>query len=338
MVRRSARLGAADAALKKTSTAQSKNAATKPEAKPVAQVKSEAKVRSSTGKKRRRGLEDQQPSTQKVKASSAPSASASSSVEAMRTHEREAVANGAKLVAGVDEAGRGPLAGPVVAAACHVPLDLNTEWLDRINDSKGVKEEEREELYEKLIATKGVVWASHAASADRIDEINILQATMECMHNAVAKLTNTPDYVLIDGNRSPWGHPEAVRANGTVRPADPHMPRGVKEGVPVVKGDAKVLSIAAASIIAKVTRDRIMRELDEKHPEYGFGKHKGYGVATHMSAIHKSGPIPGVHRYTFAPLKGSAAAKKHLGSKGATVTQAPKPKPKKKQTKRKGRK
>lgn len=109
MVRRSARLGAADAALKKTSTAQSKNAATKPEAKPVAQVKSEAKpkVRSSTGKKRRRGLEDQQPSTQKVKAGSAPSASASSSVEAMRTHEREAVANGAKLVAGVDEAGRG---------------------------------------------------------------------------------------------------------------------------------------------------------------------------------------------------------------------------------------
>lgn len=107
MVRRSARLGAADAALKKTSTAQSKNAATKPEAKPLAQVKSEAKVRSSTGKKRRRGLEDQQPSTQKVKASSAPSASASSSVEAMRAHEREAVANGAKLVAGVDEAGRG---------------------------------------------------------------------------------------------------------------------------------------------------------------------------------------------------------------------------------------
>ena len=228
----------------------------------------------------------------------------------------------------------GPLAGPVVAAACHVPLTLTTSWLDRINDSKGVKESEREELYEKLIATEGVIWAVHSASADRIDEINILQATMECMHKAVSSLPTAPDYVLIDGNRSPWGHPEAVRANGTVRPADPPMPAGVKEGLPVIKGDAKVLSIAAASIIAKVTRDRIMRELDEQYPQYKFGQHKGYGVTAHIKAISTSGAIPGVHRYSFAPLKSTAEAKAVLAKYETKLSAKPsRPQKKKKASK-----
>jgi len=291
-----------------------------PEAAPRAQKKQLQKKKAPKRKRKREEVEVKQTVS-------------NCSVETMRMHERAAVADGAQMVAGVDEAGRGPLAGPVVAAACHVPLDFDAEWLDRINDSKGVKEEEREELYEKLIASKGIIWASHTASSERIDEINILQATMECMHQSVAKLSVAPDHVLIDGNRSPWGHPEATRANGTVRPADPPMPPGVKEGVPVIKGDAKVLSIAAASIIAKVTRDRIMRELDTKHPEYGFGKHKGYGVAAHTSAIHKHGAIPGVHRYTFAPIKGTAAAKKQLGlSKEAAAVPAGKPKKKKAKT------
>ena len=211
---------------------------------------------------------------------------------------------------GVDEAGRGPLAGPVVAAACHIPVDVDlvAAGLVDVTDSKKLGKADRERLYAALTAHPRVSWAAAEVSAGDIDRINILQASMLAMHKAVCLLPVKPDYVLIDGPRAPWGHPRGQRANKTWREADPPMPAGIKECEPVVRGDGKVLGIAAASIIAKVTRDRVMDALDVTHPGYGFAQHAGYPTRAHVAAIARLGPTP-VHRMTFAPLKHRAKAK-----------------------------
>lgn len=176
-------------------------------------------------------------------------------------------------ICGIDEVGRGPLAGPVMTAAVILPKDCRILY---INDSKKLSEKRREELYdeimEKAIAV-GVGYASHV----RIDEINILQATYEAMRMAVSKLSVQPDLLLVD----------AV-----------HIPDLTCRQVSIVKGDARSQSIAAASIIAKVTRDRLMTAFDACFPEYGFAANKGYGTAAHIHALQSAGPSP-IHRRTF---------------------------------------
>ena len=177
------------------------------------------------------------------------------------------------LVAGTDEAGRGPLAGPVVAAA--VILDPEKEILF-LNDSKKLSEKKRESLFPEIME-KALAVGIGTVDAARIDEINILQATYEAMRQAFALLSPKPEVLLTD----------AVRIPGlTVRQ------------VPIIKGDAKSISIAAASIVAKVTRDRLMREMDALYPAYGFVKHKGYGTAEHIRALKEFGPCP-IHRRSF---------------------------------------
>ena len=229
---------------------------------------------------------------------------AAAALAKLRSREVSLAGKGFQCVVGVDEAGRGPLAGPVVAAACHIPVsvDLVAAGLADVTDSKKLGKDDRERLFAVLTSHPDVMWAAAEVSAGEIDRINILQASMVAMHKAVCGLKRTPDYVLIDGPRAPWGHPRAQRANGTWREADPPMPQGIHTCEPVVKGDAKVLAIAAASIIAKVTRDRIMDELDAKYPGYGFAQHAGYPTRAHVAAIARQGPTP-VHRMTFAPLK-----------------------------------
>lgn len=176
-------------------------------------------------------------------------------------------------ICGVDEAGRGPLAGPVVAGAVILPEDVEILYL---NDSKKLSAARRDQLYEE-IKEKAVAWAVGMASPERIDEINILQATYEAMQDAVAQLMPAPDLLLVD----------AV-----------HIPNVTQKQVGIVKGDAKSVSIAAASIMAKVTRDRIMIQMDELYPEYGFAGHKGYGSKEHIQAIKQYGPCP-IHRRSF---------------------------------------
>ena len=192
-------------------------------------------------------------------------------LDRMRVYEREYGSCG--LVCGVDEAGRGPLAGPVVAGAVILPENCEILYL---NDSKQLSEKKREQLYDE-IREKAVAWGIGMASPARIDEINILQATYEAMRQAVGSLDPAPQILLND----------AVRIPGLTIPQ-----------VPIIKGDAKSLSIAAAIIMAKVTRDRLMREYDRVMPEYGFASHKGYGSAEHIAAIRKFGPSP-IHRQTF---------------------------------------
>lgn len=176
-------------------------------------------------------------------------------------------------VCGIDEVGRGPLAGPVVAGAVILPKDCDILY---INDSKQLSEKKREELYD-IIMEKAVGVAVGYASVERIDEINILQATFEAMREAISKLPVSPDILLND----------AVT-----------IPQVIIPQVPIIKGDAKSISIGAASIIAKVTRDRLMVEYDSVFPEYGFASNKGYGSAAHIEAIKKIGPCP-IHRRTF---------------------------------------
>lgn len=178
-----------------------------------------------------------------------------------------------QAICGIDEAGRGPLAGPVVAGAVILPPDCEILYL---NDSKKLSEAKREQLYEE-IQEKAVAWAVGIVSQERIDEINILQATYEAMRQAIGKLSVTPDHLLVD----------AV-----------HIPEVVQKQTGIIKGDAKSVSIAAASIMAKVTRDRIMVEMDARYPEYGFAGHKGYGSKAHIEAIRQYGPCP-IHRRTF---------------------------------------
>lgn len=192
-------------------------------------------------------------------------------LDTMREYERQYRHYG--LICGVDEAGRGPLAGPVVAGAVILPEDCEILYL---NDSKQLSEKRREALYDE-IREKAVAWAVGMASPARIDEINILQATYEAMEEAVKKLDPAPRILLND----------AVRIPGLEQPQ-----------VPIIGGDARSLSIAAASIMAKVTRDRLMKEYDQILPQYGFAAHKGYGTASHIEAIKKYGPSP-IHRNTF---------------------------------------
>lgn len=191
--------------------------------------------------------------------------------------EQEALQQGYSCVAGIDEAGRGPLAGPVSAAAVILPKGFEDELLD---DSKKLSEKKREILYERLTTDEAVLWAHAFAEVEEIERINILKATHAAMIRAAEGLKRKPDYCLIDGLAVP-GFPIA------------------SEGV--VKGDSKSLSIAAASIIAKVKRDRVMKNYAEEFPEYGFEKHKGYGTKAHMEALRAHGPCR-IHRKTFQPV------------------------------------
>ncbi len=176
-------------------------------------------------------------------------------------------------IAGIDEAGRGPLAGPVVAAAVILPKDI---FLPFLNDSKKVTEKRRDVLFDE-IKQNAIAYGIGIASNTLIDEINILQATYEAMREAINALEKTPDILLVD----------AV-----------HIPDINIKQVGIVKGDAKSVNIAAASILAKVTRDRLMAEYDKIYPEYGFASNKGYGTATHIAALKEIGPCA-IHRKSF---------------------------------------
>ncbi len=188
-------------------------------------------------------------------------------------YEREALADGFEIVCGVDEAGRGPLAGPVCAAAVILPRETVIEGL---NDSKKLTDKKRRELYDVITQT-AAAYGIAFASEQEIDEVNILQATFLAMERAMQKLAVRPQLALIDGNRArDFGLP--VRT--------------------IVSGDALSASIAAASILAKVTRDRLMEELDGEYPQYGFAVHKGYGTKRHYEALRAFGPCP-IHRRTF---------------------------------------
>ncbi len=193
-------------------------------------------------------------------------------LEAMREYERRFAAE--PFLCGIDEAGRGPLAGPVVAAAVILPKDCEILYL---NDSKKLSAARREALYGE-ITEKAVCYGIGMASPERIDEINILQATYEAMRQAVNALSVKPDRFLNDAVVIPGIDPARQEA--------------------IIKGDAKSVSIAAASILAKVTRDRIMVEYDRIYPQYGFAAHKGYGTKAHMEALLQYGPCP-IHRRTF---------------------------------------
>ena len=191
-------------------------------------------------------------------------------------YERELLHRGSSRIAGVDEAGRGPLAGPVVAAAVILPTRCRLAGVD---DSKQLSESEREELYvviRRRAVGIGVGWASH----EEIDRLNILEATRLAMHRAIASIVPPPDCLLID----------AVNLPGSPLPARP-----------IIKGDALAVSIAAASIIAKVTRDRLMAEYHRIHPQYNFLSHKGYGTEEHLQRLVEHGPCA-IHRRTFAPV------------------------------------
>ena len=185
---------------------------------------------------------------------------------------------GIKYLCGTDEAGRGPLAGPVYAAAVILPPDAQIEGL---NDSKKLTEKKREALF-PVICDTAVSYSIAFADEKEIDAYNILQATYLAMRRAVEGLDVPADYALIDGNRMP---PLAVA------------------GETIVKGDAVCQSIAAASVLAKVSRDRFMLEMDQLYPQYAFAKHKGYGTKLHMELLKKYGPIKGLYRFSYAPVK-----------------------------------
>lgn len=192
-------------------------------------------------------------------------------LEQMRVYEHEYASFSA--ICGIDEAGRGPLAGPVVAGAVILPTDCEILYL---NDSKKLTEKRREALFLE-IKEKAVAWNVGIVDAAEIDQINILQATYEAMRKAITGLEVTPDLLLNDAVEIP----------------DVQIPQ-----VKIIKGDAKSVSIAAASILAKVTRDHLMIEYDQKYPNYGFARHKGYGTGVHIEAIRDYGPCP-LHRKTF---------------------------------------
>lgn len=188
--------------------------------------------------------------------------------------EKEEYEKGYTCIAGIDEAGRGPLAGPVVAAAVILPKDA---LIDGVNDSKKLSEKKREKLYDDIVEN-AVAWGVGIVEHTVIDEINILNATRRAMKLAIENLSVKPDFILIDAEKK-------VDTNGI-----PYLP--------IIKGDALSISIGAASIIAKVTRDRIMREYDKIFPMYGFEKHKGYGTKAHVEALKEFGPCM-IHRKSF---------------------------------------
>ena len=204
--------------------------------------------------------------------------SESERLKAMSQYENRLRQRGFLQIAGVDEAGRGPLAGPVYAAACILPVD---SLFPGLNDSKQLAPEQRESLFAQITGTPGVVFGISSASVEEIDRFNILQATFLAMRRAVHALSLTPDFLLIDGNRLP----------ATEIPAEA-----------IIQGDALSVSIAAASILAKVTRDQLMDEYDRQWPVYGFKQHKGYGTIEHLKALRTHGPCP-IHRMSFDPIK-----------------------------------
>ncbi len=188
--------------------------------------------------------------------------------------DKEFYDKGVKYIAGIDEAGRGPLAGPVVVASVILPQD---SMIEGINDSKKISEAKREKLYE-IITNEAISYGVGIIYQEEIDEINILQATKKGLTEAIKQMSIKPNIIMVD----------ALSGIDTL-------------GIPyksIIKGDAKCYSIAAASIVAKVTRDRIMREWDKVYPEYGFESHKGYGTAKHIAAIKQYGPCP-IHRRSF---------------------------------------
>ena len=193
-------------------------------------------------------------------------------------HERRLRKTGLECIAGIDEAGRGPLAGPVVAAAVILPAKYQHKIL---NDSKQLSAGAREELYAELIGHREVIWALAIVESDEIDRINILRATHQAMRRAVAALSVAPQHVLIDGLPvNPFPIPQTA----------------------LVGGDGLSFSIAAASVIAKVTRDRIMVEMDGRYPGYNFSQHKGYGTPEHLDKLRTHGPCP-IHRRSFLPVR-----------------------------------
>ena len=200
-------------------------------------------------------------------------------------HERELLAIGIRNIAGIDEAGRGPLAGPVVAACVVLPEAWIAEGIPAslrgLNDSKQLSEVQREEYFEQIVTQVGIHYSIAECDSRVIDSINILQATHQAMNLALAGMKTAVEHALVDG-------------------------RPVKtlsiEHTALVKGDSLSYSIAAASVLAKVSRDRQMLKWAEEHPEYGFAEHKGYGTSKHLAAIARHGPCP-IHRLSFAPLK-----------------------------------
>ncbi|GER65606.1 ribonuclease HII [Weizmannia acidilactici] len=194
----------------------------------------------------------------------------------MMRYENALRLEGHRLIAGIDEAGRGPLAGPVVAAAVILPEDF---YLAGLNDSKQLSGKQREKYYSAICEKAGYIGVG-IVDADEIDKINIYKAAKKAMMLAVENLLEKPDHLLIDAMEIPAPYPQTS----------------------IIKGDAKSVSIAAASIIAKVTRDRLMQEMDKKYPEYGFAKNMGYGTKEHLEALKRHGPCP-IHRKTFAPVK-----------------------------------
>ena len=192
----------------------------------------------------------------------------------LKEFENKLYNDGIQYIAGIDEAGRGPLAGPVVIGCVIMKPE---SFIEYVNDSKKVSETKREMLYDK-ITTEAIAWSTGIVWQDEIDEINILNATKKALTSAIDNLKIKPDKILVDA-------------------LDKIDTRGIPY-ISVIKGDAKIYSISAASIIAKVTRDRIMREYDEVYPEYGFAGHKGYGTAKHIGAIKEYGICP-LHRKSF---------------------------------------
>lgn len=195
-------------------------------------------------------------------------------IKTLKEYENKLHKAGVNYIAGIDEAGRGPLAGPVVVGVVIMKPD---SFIEGINDSKKISETKREKLYEQ-ITEEALAWSVGIVTEKEIDELNILNATKKALTQALENLEIKPDRILVD--------------------ALEHIDT---KGVPytsIIKGDAKIYSISAASIVAKVTRDRIMREYDEVYPEYGFAKHKGYGTAAHITAIKEYGPCA-LHRKTF---------------------------------------
>lgn len=199
-------------------------------------------------------------------------------LQAMSLAEIRLKAEGFTRIAGLDEAGRGPLAGPVVAAACILP---SRALFANLNDSKQLAPEEREALFAEITSYPDLHYGIGIIDVKTIDRVNILQATFLAMRKAIESLPMPPDYILVDGNQLP------------------HFDIPTEA---LVTGDALSVSIAAASIIAKVTRDRIMTELDAKWPHYGFKQHKGYATEQHLEAIQKCGPCA-IHRKSFDPVK-----------------------------------
>lgn len=195
----------------------------------------------------------------------------------LTSYEQEARSQGFKSIAGIDEAGRGPLAGPVVAAACIIPDGL---YFRHVNDSKQLTADMRDSLFSEITNHPDVVFGIGVVCQKEIDLVNIYQATIIAMLHAVAALAIHPDYLLVDGLKLPH----------------PMIP-----SLKIIKGDTLSQSIAAASVIAKVTRDRLMHDYNAQWPQYGFKQHKGYATPQHLEAISVHGPCP-LHRFTFSPM------------------------------------